>query len=78
MTAENERASAETGRVNAEKARVTAETSRQNNTAQAIGDCDEAAARANAAAEAAESIVGEIIPSISEDEIDALEGSDAT
>lgn len=57
VTAENGRSSAETGRVNAEKARVTAETSRQKNTAQAIEDCDEAADRANAAAEAAEGVV---------------------
>ncbi len=56
-TAEEERASEETGRVNAESARVTAETNRQKNTAQAIEDCDNAATRANAAAEAAEGIV---------------------
>lgn len=57
VNAEKSRVTAETGRVNAEKARVTAETSRQNNTAQAIEDCDEAADRANAAAEAAEGVV---------------------
>lgn len=57
VTAEQGRVSAETGRANAESARETAETNRQTNTAQAIEDCDEAAARANAAAEAAEGLV---------------------
>lgn len=57
VTAENERASAETERVNAENERVAAETNRRTNTAKAIEDCDEAAARANAAAEAAEGVV---------------------
>lgn len=57
VTAEEGRASAETARANAESARVTAEATRQKDTVQAIEDCDDAADRANAAAEAAEGIV---------------------
>lgn len=64
VTAESGRATAELGRVSAETERAAAEseredaeTNRQANTAQAIEDCDEAAARANAAAEAAEGVV---------------------
>ena len=56
-TSEQGRVSAETDRVSAENARAEAETNRQANTEQAINDCDEATARANAAAEAAEGLV---------------------
>lgn len=57
VTAESGRVTAEQGRASAESERRSAETNRRVNTAQAIEDCDEAAARANAAAEAAEGVV---------------------